>query len=86
MAENQSVVHHVVLYSKPGCHLCEDALALLNDLKGEHRMRIEEINIESETTLLAKYLEKIPVLVIDGRVTLAAPIRKRQVLAALEKS
>lgn len=86
MAKDQLAAHRVVVYGKPGCHLCTDALAALNDLRSEFQLLIDEINIESNTSLLAKYLEKIPVLVIDDRVTLAAPIHKEQLRAALLKS
>ncbi len=86
MGKDQLVTHRVVFYTKPGCHLCEDALAVLNDLRSEFQLLINEINIESDASLLAKYLEKIPVLVIDDRVTLTAPIYKEQVRAALLKS
>lgn len=86
MAKDQLVTHRVVVYDKPGCHLCVDALAVLNDLQSEFQLLIDEINIESDATFLARYLEKIPVLVIDDRVTLAAPIDREQVRAALLKS
>ncbi len=86
MVKDQLASHRVIVFSKPGCHLCTDALAVLNDLQSEFKLLIDEINIESDATLLAKYLEKIPVLVIDDRVTLAAPIHKEQVRAALLKS
>ncbi len=83
MAKDQLITHRVVVYSKPSCHLCADALDVLNDLQKEFRLLIKEINIESDATLLAKYLEKIPVLVIDDRITLVAPIRAVDVHAAL---
>lgn len=75
--------HHVVLYAKPGCHLCEDALALLNALRSEFQLTLEEIDIERDPGLFKKYFDQIPVLVIDQHTTLAAPIRKQDVRAAL---
>lgn len=59
----------VTLYGRPGCHLCEDALALLNHLAGEGRaLSINEVNIENDPTLHARYLERIPVIEVDGKV------------------
>ena len=76
-------MHRVVLYFKPGCHLCENALALLNNLGAEFQIAITEINIESDPGLHKTYFDQIPVLVIDNRVTLAAPIRAEDVRATL---
>lgn len=86
MAKDQLATHRVVVYAKPGCHLCEDTLAILNELQSEFQLLIHEINIESDAALLTKFMEKIPVLLIDDSITLAAPIHKEQVRAALLKS
>jgi glutaredoxin len=75
--------HRVVVYSKPGCHLCEDALRMLQDLRGEFNLVIEEIDITTDHALFKNYLEKIPVVLIDNRVTLSAPITKQGVVQAL---
>jgi glutaredoxin len=79
------MTHVVILYTKPGCHLCEDALQWLNDLRNEYELTIEEIDITTDFALFTKYFEKIPVLLIDHRFTLAAPIRREDVRAALIK-
>ncbi len=73
----------VVVYSKPGCHLCEDALRWLQDLHSEFDLAIEEIDITTDRTLFKNYFDKIPVLVIDDRATLAAPITKQDILSVL---
>jgi glutaredoxin len=75
--------HHIVLYTKPGCHLCEDALRWLYDLRGEFDLTIAEIDITTDAALLQNYFDKIPVLRIDDRVTLAAPINRQDVRAVL---
>lgn len=73
----------VVLYTKPGCHLCEDARALLNALQSEFQFTLQEIDIERDPRLFKKYFDQIPVLVINQCTTLAAPIRKQDIRAAL---
>ena len=56
----------VRLLGRPGCHLCEEARSLLERLRVEHPFRLEEVDIESDDTLLKAYLERIPVVVLDG--------------------
>jgi glutaredoxin len=81
-----TVAHHVVLYSKPGCHLCDMTHQLLLGLQREFDLAIEEIDITRDAALLERYRETIPVLVIDDRATLAAPIRTADIRAALMNS
>jgi glutaredoxin len=52
----------LVLYSRPGCHLCDDARAVLLAV-GEP---FEEIDIDGDDALLLTYLERIPVVTLDG--------------------
>jgi glutaredoxin len=75
----------VIVYSKPGCHLCEEALRLLQDLRDEFDLAIQEIDLTTDPALFKNYFEKIPVVIIDDHVTLAAPIRMEEVRAALMK-
>jgi glutaredoxin len=59
----------VVVYSRPGCHLCEQAVAAIVALHGEgYRFALHEIDIESDELLLRRHLERIPVVEVDGRV------------------
>ncbi|MFL5898301.1 MAG: glutaredoxin family protein [Solirubrobacterales bacterium] len=57
----------VVLYSRPGCHLCEEALEQLVAMREEgYRFDLHEVDIESHELLLRRYLERIPVVEVDG--------------------
>jgi c-di-GMP-related signal transduction protein len=57
----------VVVYSRPGCHLCEEAFAQIVALHEEgYRFELHEIDIESNDLLLRRYLERIPVVEVDG--------------------
>jgi glutaredoxin len=56
----------VVLYGRPGCHLCDEARGLLEDVRAEHPFELTERDIESDDELFKRYLERIPVIVIDG--------------------
>jgi glutaredoxin len=57
---------HVIIYSRPGCHLCEDAKAAILSAGCSDQFVLEEINIESDEELLKKYKYDIPVVVING--------------------
>jgi glutaredoxin len=56
----------VTLYTRPGCHLCDDARAALRQLRAQHEFEIDEVNIETDDALHAAYLERIPVICLDG--------------------
>ncbi len=59
----------VVVYSRPGCHLCEEAMAKIVALHEEgYRFNLHEVDIESNELLLRRHLEKIPVVEVDGIV------------------
>jgi hypothetical protein len=75
--------HRIVLYSRPGCHLCEIAYQLIEGLHRDFDFTLEEADITNDPVLLEQYGEKIPVVVIDNRTTLFAPIRLVHVRAAL---
>ena len=57
----------VVVYSRPGCHLCEEAMAQIVALHTEgYRFDLHEVDIESHDLLLRRHLERIPVVEVDG--------------------
>jgi len=71
------------VYSKPDCHLCHEAIESLTGLATEFpALEIEEIDIETDDDLHRRYLERIPVVVIDGEIVSelvfdAEPVRSR---------
>ena len=56
----------VTLYSRPGCHLCDDALAVLARIRADTPFVLETVDIEEDDALLRAYLERIPVVALDG--------------------
>jgi glutaredoxin len=56
----------VTLYGRPGCHLCEDARAALERLRRREPFALEDVDIETDPALHARYLERIPVIAVDG--------------------
>ena len=55
----------VTIYGRTGCHLCEDALKVLESLKDELNFEIKEILIDGNEELQSLYGEQIPVTHID---------------------
>jgi len=59
----------VTIYSRPGCHLCEEAFAEIVTIHDEGReFDLHEVDIESDELLMRRMLEKIPVVEVDGVV------------------
>ena len=59
----------VVVYTRPGCHLCDEAIEQIVALHAEGRhFELREVDIESDELLLRRMLEKIPVVEVDGVV------------------
>ena len=54
------------LYGRPGCHLCDDARTQLTVLRDELGFALIEHDIEADDDLHRRYLERIPVVVLDG--------------------
>lgn len=75
----------VTVYSRPGCHLCEEAIEALVRLHGEgYGFELHEVDIESEELLLRRMLEKIPVVEVDGALVSELIFDEGAVRAALE--
>ncbi len=56
----------LTLYGRPGCHLCDVALEVVRRVQLDHPFALAEVDIDSEDKLLKRYLERIPVLALDG--------------------
>jgi hypothetical protein len=56
----------ITVYSREGCHLCQRALFELAPLAAAPGVRLEIVDIEADPRLHAAYLERIPVIALDG--------------------
>jgi glutaredoxin len=56
----------VVIYSKPGCHLCDEVKAAIQAAGCEGQYTLEEVNIETDPDLRRRYRYDIPVITFDG--------------------
>ena len=61
----------LTIYSKPGCHLCDEMKSLVYRVAAEHSntqdISIDEIDISNDRDLLERHGLEIPVLLIDGK-------------------
>jgi hypothetical protein len=71
------------LYVREGCHLCEDAGVLLDDMLGTDGW--DAIDIATDDDLLVRYAHRIPVLVMDGREVAELTITRPDVEDALAR-
>ncbi len=60
------MTERVRLLSKPGCHLCDDARAIIEAVCAELGENFDEVDISSNAALMEEYGEQIPVTFVDG--------------------
>ena len=79
---------HVMVYSKPGCHLCEDTLLMIDRLAPRYRLDVTEVNILDDPAIYEQYREIIPVVEVTGAEVgrLAAPITDSDLRTYFEKA
>jgi glutaredoxin len=57
----------VTFYSRPGCHLCDDARSVIERVCADLGESYDEISILDDPALLERYAEEIPVTLVDGK-------------------
>ena len=57
----------VTFYTKAGCHLCEEARDMLDDIAALTQFELTEIDIRSDSALFERYRYRIPVILINGK-------------------
>jgi glutaredoxin len=77
-------MHEVVVYSKPGCHLCDVVKATLASLEDRGTFRWREVNIEDDPELQRLYWDQIPVVFVDGKKSFKYRMPERDFLRRLE--
>jgi glutaredoxin len=60
-------VHEVILYTRSGCHLCDEVKATLARLESHGGFSWREVDIDSDPELRQKFNEEVPVVFIDGK-------------------
>lgn len=75
----------LALYSRPGCHLCEDLRELCERLKSEFPLQLTEVNVDADPALAARYGAEVPVLLIDGRKAVKFRTTERALRRTLQR-
>lgn len=57
----------ITLYTRPGCHLCDQAKQALDGLRDQTGEQWTEVNIAGDIELEREYGERLPVIMLDGR-------------------
>jgi hypothetical protein len=76
----------VLIYTKPGCHLCDDLLAMVRFALRGTDVNVTERNIALDLDDYQHYKDDIPVLMIDGREVARHRISEAALLAALHEA
>ncbi|MBI3412419.1 MAG: glutaredoxin family protein [Planctomycetes bacterium] len=58
----------IVLLTRAGCHLCDDALAVLQETREAYGFQMETIDVDSSPELAAEHGDFVPVVLVDGKV------------------
>lgn len=58
----------VVMFTRQGCHLCEEAWQLLQAEQQRHGFRLEQTDVDQVAELAALYGDQVPVVAVDGKV------------------
>lgn len=56
-----------MLLTRQGCHLCDDARAVIQEVLAETGVDLAEVDVDGDEALLARYSEQVPVTFVDGR-------------------
>lgn len=72
----------VTFYTKAGCHLCEEARDMLEDVAALTTYELTEIDIRSDPTIFEKYRYRIPVILINNETTIEGRIEFRELAKA----
>src|SRR5437879_2886075 len=59
---------HIVMYTRAGCHLCDDAWALLERAQRRHDFALTKVDVDANADLIARHGLEVPVVEVNGKV------------------
>ncbi len=80
------MIHQVIVYSREGCHLCDEVKQLLARLESTAPFTWREVDIDQNPELRVKFNEEVPVVFIDGRKAFKYRMSEREFLQRLARS
>jgi hypothetical protein len=75
----------VTLYGKPGCHLCDDARAVVERVRAQRPFELREVDVSLDPVLYREYGERIPVLALDGQELFEFHVEEAVLLERLDR-
>jgi glutaredoxin len=76
----------LTLYSRPGCHLCEEVKTQIAPLVSKFSAHLREVNIDSDPVLRSRYNEEVPVLFLGPRKAAKYRVNLEQLKKQLERA
>lgn len=74
----------VTVYTRRGCHLCEDAIAVVRDVAdGRPDVTVELVDIDTDPALIERYTIRVPVIAVNGAEIAEYQVAVEQLRAAL---
>ena len=73
----------VTIYSRPGCHLCDEMKSVVARVARNIPLSVEEIDISTDPALEARYGAEIPVLMVNGRKAAKYRVREDELIDVL---
>ena len=75
----------VTLYTRAGCHLCDEAKKVLADARAEAEFELEEVDIDQDPELRARFNEQVPVVFLNGRKAFKYRVERGEFLRRLRR-
>jgi glutaredoxin len=75
----------VTFYTKAGCHLCDEARNMLDEIAAEHEYLLKEIDIRQDMALFEEYRYRIPVILVNETIVAEGRIQFEDLIAAFEQ-
>jgi glutaredoxin len=76
----------LTLYSRPGCHLCDEMKKQIAPLVAKFKAHLREVNIDADPILRARYNEEVPVLFLGSRKVAKYSVDFEQLRAQLQRA
>ena len=74
----------VTLYTRAGCHLCEEAKRVVEAARGRADFDCEEVDIDGDEELRRRYNDEVPVIAINGVKAFKYRVEAKELLKKLE--
>jgi len=79
-----SAAHHVIVYSRKGCHLCSIVKETLSKLERRGGFTWREVDVDSDEALRRQFTDEVPVVFIDGKKAFKYRMAEKEFLRRLE--